>query len=188
MLFRFFTVLAVAALAISTWFLTSPSRALKPSAAENSADLPGYYLKNAVLTDYDEKGDAGLRIEAERIDQVPRSEEVAMYNVKLNYQPPEGQAWELVGDTAHVQPGTKVIKVDGNVKLQGDAIAVGRASESPIIRTDTLSYDLPAGIVTSASDVRVQFGQHTLLSRGLSANLKEQTLRLESKVNGHFHP
>jgi LPS export ABC transporter protein LptC len=188
MLFRVFTILAVAVLGISTWFLTSPSRAIKPSAAESSTDLPGYYLKNAVLTDFDPEGEPGLRIEAERIDQVAHSDDVAMYNVKLNYQPPEGQGWELIGDTAHVKPGSKVIKVDGNVKLQGDAVAVGRTLESPIIRTDTLTYDLPAGIVTSAADVRVQFGQHTLLAHGLSANLKEQSLRLESKVNGHFHP
>ena len=69
MLFRVFTVLAVAALAISTWILSSPSR--RPAALSNTgkADLPGYYLKNTVLTDYDEAGLPTVRIEAERIDQ-----------------------------------------------------------------------------------------------------------------------
>jgi lipopolysaccharide export system protein LptC len=36
--------------------------------------------------------------------------------------------------------------------------------------------------------VRIDFAQHTLTARGLNANLKERTMRLESKVNGRFHP
>jgi lipopolysaccharide export system protein LptC len=35
--------------------------------------------------------------------------------------------------------------------------------------------------------VRIDFGGHILTARGLIANLKERTVRLESKVNGRFH-
>ena len=51
MLFRFFTVVAVIALAVSTWILSSPARRLHAPVDAKEADLPGYYLKNAVLTD-----------------------------------------------------------------------------------------------------------------------------------------
>ena len=51
-----------------------------------------------------------------------------------------------------------------------------------------LSYDVPDAVASTKSDVRVEFGAQTLTARGLIANLKERTLRLESKVNGHFHP
>ena len=71
MLFRVFTVLAVVALVISTWILSSPARrAVELERSANQADLPGYYLKNAVLTDYDAAGAPSIRIEAERIDQI----------------------------------------------------------------------------------------------------------------------
>jgi LPS export ABC transporter protein LptC len=185
MLFRVFTVLAVIALAVSTWIVSSPARRPHAPVDAKEADLPGYYLKNAVLTDYDLAGDPSIRIEAERIDQIAHGNEVALFNVKVDYQAPNGQSWVMVGDVAHVQPGGKVVDVSGNVRLQGD----GTGHEgTAVIRTDTLSYNVPDAVASTKSDVRVEFGAHTLTARGLIANLKERTLRLESKVNGRFHP
>jgi len=43
-------------------------------------------------------------------------------------------------------------------------------------------------VASTKSDVRIDFGQHTLTARGLVANLKERTVRLESRVNGRFLP
>ena len=186
MLFRIFTILAVAALAISTWILTSPRHRVQPENAAGKGSLPGYFLKNANLIDYDVTGAPGLRIEAERIDQVVQSDLVQLYNVKVNYQPPSGESWTLVGDTAQLTPGAKVVNVQGNVKLTGEA--VGRDSEIPVVRTDTLSYNIADGIVSTTADVSLEFGPHILMARGLVANLKDQTMRLEYKVNGRFHP
>ena len=185
MFFRVFTVLAVAALAISTWILSSPSH--RPSApGAGQTDLPGYYLKNAILTDYDESGVAIIRIEAERIDQIAHSNEVQLYNVRVNYDAPGGQNWLLVGDTAHVRPGGTIVDVAGNVRLQGESSA---ADPTPaIMHADTLTYDVPSAIASTKGDVRIDFGKHVQTAHGLSANLKDQTIRLESKVNGRFHP
>jgi LPS export ABC transporter protein LptC len=181
MLFRLFTVLAVVALVIITWIQSSPARRPQGQSGAHQADLPGYYLKNTVLTDYDLSGNPTMRIEAERIDQIAHGNEVALYNVKFDYQSPNGQAWIMLGDVAHVQPGGKVVDLSGNVRLQGDA-------QGAVIRTDTLSYDVEDAVARTASDVRIDFANHTLTARGLIANLKEHTVRLESKVNGRFHP
>ncbi|HXI47471.1 MAG TPA: LPS export ABC transporter periplasmic protein LptC [Steroidobacteraceae bacterium] len=185
MFFRVFTVIAVAALVISTWILSSPSHLPLTPGAGKPADLPGYYLKHAVLTDYDASGAPSVRIEAERIDQIAHGNEVELYNVRLNYDAPGGQAWILIGDTAHVQPGGKVIDVAGNVRLQGENPGTPGTA---VIRTDLLSYNVPEGIASTKSDVRIDYGGHILTARGLSANLKERTMRLESKVNGRFLP
>jgi len=184
MMFRILTVLAVIALAVITWTLSNPGRPPAQSSAL-PADSPGYYLKNAVLTDYDAAGDPSIRIQAERIDQIGHGSEVALINVQVNYQAPSGQNWVMFGDTAHVQPGGKVVDINGNVRLQGvDPEHPGTA----IIRTDALSYDVPASVASTKSDVRIEFERHTLTARGLIANLKERTVRLESRVNGRFLP
>lgn len=185
MLFRVFTVLAVIALGVSTWILSSPAHRPRAQAGANEADLPGYYLKNAVLTDYDLAGNPAIRIEAERIDQIAHGNEVALYNVRVGYQAPNGQSWVMVGDVAHVEPGGKVIDVTGNVRLQGEA--QGRQGAA-VVHTDSLTYDVTDAIASTKSDVRIDFADHTLTARGLNANLKERTMRLESKVNGRFHP
>jgi len=185
MLFRFFTVLAVVALGISTWILSSPARRPHTQIDAKQADLPGYYLKNSVLTDYDLVGDPSIRIEAERIDQIAHGNEVALYNVRVVYQAPNGQSWVMVGDVAHIQPGGKVVDVTGNVRLQGEA--TGREGTA-VVHADTLTYNVPDAVASTKGDVRIDFAEHTLTARGLIANLKERTMRLESKVNGRFHP
>jgi LPS export ABC transporter protein LptC len=185
MWFRAFTLLAVIALGVSTWILSSPSHRPKLATAGDGANLPGYFLKNAVLTDYDATGAPGIRIEAERIEQIANSDQVALFNVKLDYQPPEGESWTMYGDTAQVEQATKIVNVQGNVRLLGEA--TGRLGLVPLIRTDTLRYDVANQIVTTRDDVRLDFGPNTLTARGLWANLKDRTMRLESKVHGVFH-
>jgi len=185
MLFRIFTLIAVIALGISTWILSSPGHRPALSSAVGAATLPGYYLKNAVLTDYDDAGAPSIRIQADRIDQIDHGAEVALYNVRFDYQSTNGQSWVMFGDVAHVQPGGKIIDVTGNVRLEGQST---EHSGTAVVRTDALSYDVPEAIATTRSDVRIEFGAHTLTARGLVANLKERTMRLESKVNGRFQP
>ena len=185
MLFRIFTLLAVAALAISTWILSSPAHRPKPLVETARADLPGYYLKNTVLTDYDAAGAPTIRIESERIDQVDHTPEVVLSNVRVNYLAANGQTWIMLGDVAHVEPGGKVVNVAGNVRLQGESAGGG---PDAVIHTDALSYDVTEAIASAKGDVRIDFGAHTLTAHGLTANLKERTMRLESKVNGRFQP
>ena len=185
MLFRVFPVLAMVALCVIIWIQSSPGRRPQAQTDAKQADLPGYYLKSAVLTDYDLAGDTSIRVEAERIDQIAHGNEVALYNVRVAYQTPNGQSWVMVGDVAHVQPGGKVVDVTGNVRLQDEATGPAGAA---VLHTDTLSYNVADAVASTKSDVRLDFGGHTLTARGLVANLKERTIRLESKVNGRFQP
>ena len=113
MFFRIFTVIAVIALAVSTWILSSPNRRPAVSPEAQQAELPGYYLNSAVLTDYDETGSPAIRIHAERIDQIDHGAEVALHNVRFDYQAPNGQSWVMFGDIAHVEAGGKVIRRNG---------------------------------------------------------------------------
>lgn len=184
MLFRILTIIAVIALAVSTWWISNPSPSPR-DASGRPADYPGYYLKQAVLTDYDAAGDPSIRIAAQRIDQVGHGNEVALSNVQIDYQAPNGEDWLMFGDVAHVERAGTVVTMQGNVRLQGtDPKHPGTA----VIRTDELAYDVPSGIASTKSDVHVDFARNTLNARGLAANLKERTVRLESRVNGRFHP
>ena len=126
-----------------------------------------------------------IRIHADRIDQVDHGPEVALYNVRVDYQSPSGQSWVMLGDTGHLETGGKIVDVAGNVRLtETSTDHAGTA----ILHTDTLRYDVTNGIATTESDVRIDFGAHALTAHGLIANLKERTMRLESKVNGRFQP
>jgi len=184
-LFRLFTVLAVVALAVSTWILSSPAHRPQSTAGGGGAVLPGYYLKNAVMTDFDAAGIPSIHLKADRIDQIDHGSEVALSNVRVDYQSPNGQNWVLFGDYGRVEPGGKIIDVTNNVRLQGDSTA---HAGTAIVLTDALRYDVPESIASTKSEVRIEFGAHTLTARGMVANLKERTMHLEQKVNGRFQP
>lgn len=178
MLFRIFTILAVGALVVSTWILTTPNRTSQSRGGAENAGWPGYYLNDAVMTDYDRNGDPSVKIAARRINQIDHGDEVELHDIRVDYRTTGGDSWVLNGDLAHVEPGGTVIDVTGNVRLQGAAL----------IRTDRMSYDTAAGIASTASDVVIEFADQLLTARGLIANFRTRTVRLESRVNGRFIP
>jgi len=122
MLFRLFTIMAVVALAISTWVLSTPGRTPNRESAAPQAQMPSYYLKTAILTDYDESGIPSVRIAAERIDQIANGPEVALHDVRVDYQPSTGPSWVMTGDLAHVESGGQAVDVTGNVRMLGNLL------------------------------------------------------------------
>ncbi len=185
MRFRLLTLFALAALAISTWFLSSPGRMPGAGTAARQAETPGYYLKDGVLTEYDADGKPTVRIAAKRIDQVQHGDEVLLHDIRVEYQAPDGAQWVMVGDTAHVRPGGNIVDLSGNVELQG---MERERTGAPVIRTEMLTYDVAQSIASTDGDVHIDFLLHTLTAHGLVANLRERSVRLESRINGHFHP
>ncbi len=185
MMFRVFTVLAVVALAISTWILSTPERLRRSAPGTLRGPRPDYYLNDAVLTDYGPDGAPSVRIQAARIDQVGRGDQVALHDVHVTYAAPAGESWVLTGQQAQIEPGGKAVDVRGDVQLRGvDPNRPGTA----IIRSDRMRYDVADAIASTPDDVRIEFGAETLSARGLVADLKRRTVRLESNVNGRFLP
>ena len=185
MLARILTVLALAALAIGTWILSNESRTQRMAQQPRRIECRATPLKGAVLTDYNLAGMPGVRIAAERIEQIDQSTDVELHNVRLDYQSDAGQLWVMVGDRAHVRQDGRIVDVDGNVQMQG--LDQGRQGPA-VVSTDHIAYDVNASEVRTDSAVRISFGEHTLTAQGLVARLKERTMRLESKVYGRFTP
>ncbi len=181
--FRVFTVVAVIALAISTWILSTPGRLRQSAQTARRIPHPGYYLTNAVLTDYGIDGAPSVRIQAARIDEVGRGTEVALHDIHVNYTAPGGESWVMSGQRAQIEPDGKAVDVQGDVQLRGvDPNRPGTA----IIRSDRMRYDVAEAVASTPDDVQIEFGGESLSARGLVANLQRRTVRLESNVNGRF--
>jgi LPS export ABC transporter protein LptC len=189
MLFRLFTVVAMLALAVSTWILSAPGRTPGLEAAAQPVQTPGYYLQGAILTEFGEGGAPTLRIAADRIDQVGHGSEIALHGVRVDYEAPAGTApaaWIMTGEQARVEAGGAAVDVSGDVRLTGQGVA--RGAGEVVVRADFLRYDVTGGIASTPDEVHVDFDRQTLNARGLAVNLHDRTLHLESHVNGRFHP
>ncbi len=172
-----------AVVVVAQWSLQAGVDGERTAAASDPAPAP--FLRSAVLEDFDAAGRLRLRVEAARIDLDPADESVDFETVALDYFAGPAETWHINADHGHAPRGFAVVELRGNVVLWG---VRDREPRKATVRTDRLSFDTAAEVVHSAAPVRVEVGRHTLEATGFVANMKRETLRLESRVHGQFFP
>jgi LPS export ABC transporter protein LptC len=152
-------------------------------ATERSRAQPGYYLKDAIVTDTTDDGTPGLRLAARRIEQHPENGSITLRDVTVDYLALPERSWRLTANEGIVPGGTTTIRFSGDVALAAEGEPRGA-----VIRTDALSIDTQTSIATTDEPVSIELGGHHVLARGMMANLKDNHVQLESEVNGRFVP
>jgi LPS export ABC transporter protein LptC len=146
-------------------------------------DVRGYYLVDTRLTELGPDGAPRVVLRADSIEQRLSDDSVLLSNLSLDYSTPEAGLWTLTAASGRMPVTRGTLLLSGGVRVEGE-----QSSESAVILTDQLSYDVDKGLIQTAEPVTVQFGNHSLEGRGLRVVLKEGTLRLESNVHGRFIP
>jgi LPS export ABC transporter protein LptC len=185
-IFRIGALLLVAA---GAWLLTqlaptlSVQAVLKPTT--EAPAQPAYYLREVDVDEFGEDGGLRLRLRAAEASETPGSGAIEARTVKLDYLALPGQAWQLEAASGTVQQDRKQVQLAGDVTMTGHRDGQpGRA----IVRTDRMTLDLETHRALTTSPVTVSFGRHELNALGMLADLKAETLQLESSVNGQFTP
>jgi lipopolysaccharide export system protein LptC len=143
---------------------------------------PGYYLKDAVVTETDATGAPRFKLRAQQINQNPKDESVDLQTVQLDYRSDPDSLWLLTADHGHLVGGSRVIDFTGNVNIKPQA-----PSDNLIeLQTETLSMDTEHNIATAPGKVIFKMDQQVLNAVGLKYNLKRQKLQLESGLHGQF--
>jgi len=149
------------------------------------AEQPGYFLTGATITDTAQDGSPRVRIRAARIEQNPADNSVELTTLNLTYNTDGERDWVVTADHGVVPEATKIVHLDGNVRIHG---SVADAGPEAVIETPTLDFDSEHSTARTDDDVRVVMGTRTLTARGLNADLKQHRVRLESRVHGQFNP
>jgi LPS export ABC transporter protein LptC len=168
----------LAMLAGASWWLAQRDAATPPAPA--TVTQPGYYLKTAELEQTDASGRLTLRVHAAEAVQAEQHGDVQLTEVRVDYLPEAGRDWQMTAATGTIPPAGRSVLLEGDVRLT--APAEGGA----LVRTEHLNLDVDQQLATTADPVRIEFAPHVLNARGLRADLKRETLRLESSVNGTF--
>lgn len=144
---------------------------------------PGYYLKDAVITQTREDGALDIRLIANRIEQQPQDDSIVMSAVRVNYfQVPEKE-WALSARRGWVPANSRVVQLEGDVELRP-----ANADTASFLRADALAIDTEKNIAYSTSSpVTIRFGAHAMTVKSFRADLNSEKIRLES-VNGRFEP
>jgi LPS export ABC transporter protein LptC len=169
------------ALAVSLWQMRAREDTGAPTATAATANAePGYIALDAELIDTGDDGQPQYRLRAQRIEQAQPAADIELTRPEFHYQ--GTTAWTLTAQRGALPPGAE------HVALSGEVNAVGvRAQEPPLrIRTDMLAIDLQGKRLDTSSPVAIDWGRNRLSGTGLHADMKADSLRLESGVHGEF--
>jgi LPS export ABC transporter protein LptC len=145
----------------------------------------GYYLRDAVVTEYGQDGGVRIEVAAGRATENTKTRQITLESVAVNYYALPGQRWRLTADGGSALPGMDTVELEGNVVMTGN----NRELPQPaVIRTERLTLETRSQLATTDAPVTLGFGPYAIAATGMRADLKGETLRLESNVNGNFLP
>jgi lipopolysaccharide export system protein LptC len=174
------TAAALAALVVG--YTAFYGRGASTPALERTPPQPGYYLNDAIITQTQEDGSLGMRVVAERIEQRPRDDAIAIKNVRVNYFQAPQKEWILTARRGLVPAGSQVLQLRGDVELRpSDA-------SHAFLQTDALAIDVGRNVAHGLdSPTKIRVGPHTLTAKSFSADLNTEKLSMES-VHGAYAP
>jgi LPS export ABC transporter protein LptC len=188
-------VIAVVALA---YFIGRAGRG-DPQADEGVAETldPGYAALDAEIIETGYDGRERYRVNAQVIRQQTDTGVIQLEKIAMDYHPgaqpglpgeaPATQAasetWRLTSDLGQVRADGDDVLLSGNVRVTGSTPGSG---DPLLLTTDELRINTPTEFIETDAPVTLTWSGHQLQARGLSADLKAGTLRLESDVHGQF--
>jgi LPS export ABC transporter protein LptC len=190
MIFRVLGVLLGVAAIAAAWVLLDRRelmRSIEPEApkAAARAPVPGYSARHAEIVETGRDGRPMYIVRAETIQQDPAEQSVTLATVRMEMIDQTGQRWTARSDYGQIYQGQSTVQLTGDVLVSGTF----KGSKDPAeIATDRLWFDTVANIVKTTSPVTLNWAGRRMQSNGLSANLKDQSLKLESSVHGLFTP
>lgn len=181
---RLLLLLALVALGFLVFKLTGDDTGLAGDTTR-AAQQTGYYLRDATVTEYGVDGKVRLEVAVRSATEDPARKVVDLEAVAVNYFPDGDRKWRLTAQRGQMAEGSEVVELEGDVTMTG---ARRSLPDSAVVRTERLTLDTSAQLARTDQPVTLGFGPYTLAARGLRADLKAETLQLESEVNGHFNP
>jgi LPS export ABC transporter protein LptC len=159
---------------------------------------PGYAARDAEVIETGYDGRERYRLKASVIRQQTELGVITLENLEMNYHagaqatvPGEkpalavGEVWRLTSDRGQVRADGDDVQLSGNVLVKGPAPGSG---EPLSLSTESLQINTPTEFIETSAPVKLRWSGHVIDARGMQADLKAGTLRLESDVNGHFTP
>jgi LPS export ABC transporter protein LptC len=190
-------VAAIAVIGVAYFIGLRGSEDNETDAANAMSPDPGYAARDAQLIETGYDGRERYRLDARVIRQRTESGVIELEALSMNYhvesQGKPGAAsastsadvWHLTSDRGEVRSNGDDVQLSGNVRVVGPAQGAG---EPLSLTTDNMRINTPTQFLETSAPVKLRWSGHEINARGMEADLKAGTLRLESDGHGHFFP
>ena len=176
-----FALCSVAILSALLYFQDAENGNGEGAANELPSPDPGFAAVHGHLIETGEDGLPLYRLDADHIEQPRPQGTIYLTSPKLDNQTAPGNHSTLTALYGQMPQDAHIADLTGDVHAQG----LPTGSDSVMrIDTDQLQLDMTQQLATSSSTVRVDWGGNRLNGHGMRADLKNDTLQLDSKVHG----
>lgn len=184
MIFRIFAVLTVVAVIVASLLLPGQQSGAPSSAAvRRTAWEEGYSAQKARVVQTGTDGLPLYTLDATTVRQLPNEDQVQLTQVQMTFRDRNGTSWSATADRGTLQQSAGLVALSGNVQVFGTPIE----SQGPArITSDALSVDLHNDLVSTHDPVTLLWAGRRESAVGLTANLKDYRVDLESAVHGTF--
>lgn len=177
-------LVVLALVAMATWWVVRDGEPRDPLPTATETAPAGFYMRGARLIGLGEDGEVLYRLSAAFGTQAAEDDPIALSGVTIDYAPAAEVPWHIEGGQAEVTPDRLRIRLfDGVV-----ATSTGNAHSPAVIRSPSLELDTDTQIASTRDEVHVETPEGTLQGVGMTAWLREDRLKLESRVHGTFTP
>lgn len=186
MIWRIFVIAALVIVVVVSVF--NKERRPAPAKPQTPAEplQPGYFMTGARIIETGEDGMPLYRVDAREIRQRPFDGGIELDTLSLLYRPSDANEWTVTAARGFVPPASKVLNLSGDVRIVGQP--QGDSEQPAVIRTERLMLNTETNIASTRDRVDIEWGSRRLSTMGLVADLKGETLQLESAVHGRFVP
>jgi LPS export ABC transporter protein LptC len=186
MIFRILVALLFTAVIVgSFWLGGEQHETTATTTVENASGDLGYSAKDATLIETGTDGQPLYTLNADVVRQHPGDGAVGFEQVRMTFRDTNGQIWKSRADEGQLIADTGKVDLAGNVHVNG--VLPGSAQMADL-STEKLAVDLHENIIRTAEPVTLNSPGRELKSKGMTAELKERHLVLESAVRGLFTP
>lgn len=164
--------------AAAAWWLALPDSGEAP--APTAIVQPGYYMTGAELDQTDATGRLTLKVHAASARQLEVHGDVILEALRVDYLPEPGRDWRMTSNGGTLLPNGKTVLLAGDVRVSLPE------DGAPVLRTEHMRLEVDQQQASTGDPVRMEMKANHVDARGMQADLKRETVRLESAVNGTF--
>ncbi len=166
-----------------SWLLRPAAESDELSAGPTGSER-GFYMLDAVFSGLDETGEVVYRLAAARIEGSDSPERMSFHDVQITYGPEKEIPWHITAETAQ--------RPTAEEKLELTGVIIESIADPPEEKTRIEAANLelvPAEqLATTNGPVRLSIGANRIDAVGLTADLRNESISLESGVSGRNTP
>lgn len=171
--------IVLVATAVATWLLRPGEAPADQTSATEAADR-GFYILDAVFNGLDESGEVIYQLAATRIEGSDNTEQMSFHDVAISYGEDHDMPWQITAQSARTQADGTLLSLTG-VVIESAADSAGSITR---IEADTLELETERQVARTTGPVRFAINGNRIDAVGLSADLRNEQIILESKVSG----